>query len=329
AGDYVPWVATGIAVLLLAVTVATNLGSLLAVDKLEALESVGRVYTTMSIAASVGLVTGYACRNRMAMILCLLILVFDMYVGFRFLMAISTIAIIVIEFQRRGALSLIRDAGRTLILILFVGQFFFVYQNIKAPLKAGDFAEVQRRFSDPAWYVANFATSEPFITQSILNEVIRTDFTAPNDHLTSSVYNIIVFAPELGATPVTFNDYFQPTLYRNVRSGVASNMWAQFWSVGGVLGVIFAATAFAGLLALFSHLVRRSEGALLGGVSLVGACLAFYIQRNELSTLLILEKRMVMVLAACVIGAWCLRLLQWRIPPPAETTMTTGDAGSS
>lgn len=298
------YVALALAATLLAAAIAMNPELITASDKRFVMESMGRTYTTFAAAATVATVTSFVIGAYRLTALGVALLLVDLYIGFRFSLAIALLSIALIYLWRKGPGRPIQRFWRPLLVILFAGQFFFLYQNIKLPLKQGDFAEVQRRLTDPVWHINNVISSEPFITQSILNEVIRTDFEAPSDHVTDAIYHLIVMAPDLGAEQHTFNGYFQTQLFYNVESGVASNMWAQFWSLGGVAAVIVAVTVFVALLWAASYALFRTRGVAQGLVVLLGTALAFYVQRNEISSLLIIEKRLVIVSTFCVLCAW-------------------------
>jgi hypothetical protein len=126
--------------------------------------------------------------------------------------------------------------------------------------------------------------------------VVTNRFETTADHVISSLYQFILFAPELGAESITFNSLFQPALFPNVEYGLAANIWAQMWSAGGWPLLIVFVLIFNVILALGNSTLRARSAVLKAGLAPVFCCWAFYIHRNELGYALNLEKRLLLLL---------------------------------
>jgi len=108
--------------------------------------------------------------------------------------------------------------------------------------------------------------------------------------------------------------------------GMANNIWAEAYSSGGWLFMAAFAALFAGTLGLGSYLLRCRDPVLRAGIALLFTTWAFYIHRNDLHVQLGLEKRIVLLLALCMLASMILAPLASSRQPAARDR---GQAGSS
>jgi hypothetical protein len=150
--------------------------------------------------------------------------------------------------------------------------------------------------------------SEPFVIQSILNEVVRQDFKTSSSYLVGQILmglplGYSVFGID-GSTVKSFNDLFQPALFPKVPFSMANNPWAQAYAAGGYAMVAVFAVGYALVLGLISLLFDRSAGALKASLAITGTWIAFYFHRNDLYIEAILIKHVVYISAASILLAW-------------------------
>lgn len=275
-------------------------GAAFAADKRVVMTTVGRWHVLWEMGASLGVLFAYSFGRRGLLLACMSLLLLDMYVGFRYAFGITFIALTALWLARRGRVALASLPKRYVILILLGGLFVISYQNLKEPLRSNDWTEIGRRLSNPVWYGAGILTSEPFTTQTILNEVIKRDFRTDSSHLWSASEHLILFSSSLGAESRRFNDIFQPALFPLVDHGLANNIWAQMWSAGGwpllsVFIVLHVLVLMGG-----SYFLRTRDPALRAGVVLMFSYWAFYVHRNELVVQVGLEKQVLLTWLLCV-----------------------------
>jgi hypothetical protein len=144
---------------------------------------------------------------------------------------------------------------------------------------------------------------EPFVTQAILAEMIRTDFSCSPRNILNALY-VIPFAGLVLRAPSSFEDEYKTALFSGYRYGLAGNIWAEAFCRFGYVGV--ALTLFAFILSLrgFQVLLFKTSGYTVGpAAALSGAFLAFYVHRNDLLFELLLIRRTFMVFAV----AWALQ----------------------
>jgi len=294
---------SGVSVLLLISTVigfvallATSGSVVFQPEKEVVMESLGRWHILFYTAATIGLPVAFHKRQYFLAGLFLAFLGFDLFLGFRSALAISIISVVVIMLCKKGRQRLIFFNWKIILALLVFGVFMFGYKMFAFAVKAGLWDVVWSQLEDANTYLFIITHSEPFAVQQTLNEVITNRFYTTADHIYSSLYQMLLFAPELGANNITFNSLFQPALFPDVEYGLAANIWAQMWSAGGWPLVAFFALIFNIVLAIGNATLRARSIVLKAGLAPVFCYWAFYIHRNELGYALNLEKRLLLML---------------------------------
>jgi hypothetical protein len=173
--------------------------------------------------------------------------------------------------------------------------------GIKEGLSSGDFSVLLNVLTLPSSYVDAFFRSEPFVTATIINEVISNRYELPLEHLTDALAIAIPFAAGLDAGPATFGSMFQRDLFPEVTFGMAHNIWAQMYAIGGLVGVTIYAILFGlGIVAL-QHFMQRTRGSLAAFLALSAAYWAFYSHRNDFFYQLVLQRRILFAFLAVLI----------------------------
>lgn len=294
------WVALGLGVLGVALTVVESGGAAFTEGKREVIEVVGRGHLLWQMGATLGAVLGFSRRQSLACLVGWTLLLLDMWIGFRSAFATSFIAVGLLWLTRSDPFRLGLLRLRYWFVILAGGMLIISYQNLKEPLRAGDWDEIAERVSNPLWYSNGVLTSEPFTTQTVLNEIVRNNFRTGTDHLESAAYHLILFAPVLGEEAVRFNALYQPALFPLVDHGLANNIWAQMWSAGDWPLLVFFVLVFLLGLAFWSRLLRSADPAVQTYAAVAIAYWAFYIHRNELQGVVGAQKQLLLVWVACV-----------------------------
>jgi hypothetical protein len=307
AGELVPVLLTIAAfagVLGLLITVGSDLFHS---DKALVLESLNRWHILFYAAATLGVALSFELRQRAYLALCLMLLAFDLYVGFRSALSMAILSILVLLLHARGQQRLAATSWRMLLAALAFGLSMFVYKYISAAAKLGMWDLVWNTLSEPDQLLLVFARSEPFVVQQTLNEVITQRFTTNADHILSSLYQFMLFAPELDATNVGFNSLFQSALFPEVTYGLASNIWAQMWSAGGWPLLVLFVLVFNILIAVGNATLRAQCPVIRAGFAPIFCYWVFYIHRNDLGYTLNLGKRHLLLLIAAIVLASILK----------------------
>ena len=263
--------------------------------KAEMLEELNRFHLLWSISTSLLTVMAFINKDKKLLIFGVLFLFFDVYIGFRSTFAITVIAILMIHFNRKGKQRFLIENKKMLLISSILAGFFFVYKQIYAVVKLGRWDIVQERLSTPQFYLDSITNSEPFFTQTILNQVVNTDFSVDGSHMIGILYLFILFAPELGAKVTDFNSLYQHELFPNVEYGMASNIWAEMYSINGLLAVMLFIIIFNLLIVLANRLLYIKDISLKATVTLIFTYWVFYIHRNDLIYELNLQKRILII----------------------------------
>jgi hypothetical protein len=264
---------------------------------------VGRGHLVWEMGAAMGAVFAYTFRRWWILWACTALLLVDAWVGFRYAFAMAFIAIAWLALFRDRAFRLSSTPKKYVVGVLLGGLAIISYQNLKGPIRLNDWAEVGRRLSNPVWYASGIMTSEPFTTQTVLNEIVRNDFRTSTDHLWAASMHLIVFSPQLGAEEVRFNDLHQKTLFPTVDHGLADNIWGQFWSATGWTGLSIFVVIYNIVLAIGARALRCRDPTIRSLVVLSFAYWSFYIHRNELQVQIGYEKQVFLIWLACVVSA--------------------------
>ncbi|MBN8280306.1 MAG: hypothetical protein J0M16_06835 [Gammaproteobacteria bacterium] len=294
------WIALALGTIGVAGTVLESGGAAFTADKSEVIELVGRGHLLWQMGATLGTVLAYVRRQRLAAVVGWVLLALDMWIGFRYAFATTFIAIGLLWLSRSGPVRLGAIRLRYVAVILAGGLFLISFQNLKEPLRAGDWAEIQVRLGNPLWYVNGILTSEPFTTQTVLNEIVRNDFHTSSEHLVAASYHLILFAPALGEEAVRFNKVYQPALFPLVDHGLANNIWAQMWSAGGWPLLVAFTLVFVLVLGVWSRLLRSADPAVRSYAAIAAAYWGFYLHRNELMGVVGSQKQLLLVTIACI-----------------------------
>ena len=284
------------------VLLIASVGDVLFDDKSILIKNLNRWHVIGATAAPLGAVLCFVYRLRFPFVIAMLILLFDVYIGFRISLAVAMIAIFTLWLGRDGQQRLALNNWRAGILGSIVVCFLFVYKQLYEVVKLGMWDFIVERLQDPDLYVAAIGMSEPFTIQVILNEVIVQRFVVGMGHLREVLYQFALFSPELGVKPVSFNDLFQSSLFpTDMEYGMANNIWAEMWSTGGWPLLLVFVTIFVLMLVVGSYLIRSSDKTVSSVAALTFSYWAFYIHRNDLAFQINLEKRVIILAAICML----------------------------
>ena len=295
-----------VAALALIATLFAYGGALFAQQKADVLAGIGRWHLLYRFAAMFAVVFATIRRQTAWAVVAFGLLLFDFFVGFRFGVVITVIAVAVVVLNRKGPQSLLGSEFRSMTMGLVVVGLVLVYKHIYVFVKLGLWDIVAQRLSSPRILQLAVLNSEPFTTQSILNEIIAADLHTGGEHLKYLGNLLVPFATMLGAQSQSFNDLFQQQLFGGVSGGLANNIWAEMYAVGGWLAIGIAVALYVLLLAIGSRLLMTARGAGLCLTVIVFTMIAFYIHRNDVGFELTLIRRCLFIWLLIVVPAMLL-----------------------
>lgn len=283
-------------------------GAILSADKFEVLEGQSRLSLLYSSATQVAVIAFLLQRKWVRLIIPVLMTLFSLYSGSRSELAIAMIAIATYVARRNGVWTFARP--RYLLVLGAIVLVLFTYKGLLVSYRAGRMDIFDAALADQDFFANAVLGSEPYLTQSILNEVVIRDLTMPPLSVLFSLPAAIpLFAPLVGVNILPARFDFQEQLFPNLSYGVASNIYAYFYATLGWLGIILFILLHCYALVLVSRWIARVKSPVVRvGMLAVGAFLAFYIQRNDLANTFSVMNRPIIALAI----AWILsRYLEW------------------
>jgi len=279
------------------------------VDKVEVLESLGRVHIVMTTFAAIAAVAAVKTRRFAPLMLALPALAADLVLGFRLTVVLAVIATFLVVLNGRSVREVVRCWGLRLLAAAAVPVVIFVsWQQLYPVVRAGEWAEARERATFSHTYVEALRNVEPFVTQSILERVVEEKYRVPTEHLLGVLAVAVPLYTEFFPAPLSFNDRFQPDLFPEVqRYGLANNIWAEAWAVGGIPMVAIYVALWSAVLWLGSWCLRSKSEHLVVLGAICGAYAAFYVHRNDVLYQAVLERRFVLGYLAVACLAWLLR----------------------
>lgn len=301
--------------------ITTNIDALLSPDKMHLLQTIGNNhwYVLASNASALACVMAWEMRRHSVFFVALLLLLLDIFLGFRVNAVLTLIAIIVLQFSRYGTIRLCFAARRGMAVAIGLTMLFVFYKGLYTPIKQGDWAEAMEKLASADFYTQSIGHMEPFITQAILNRVLETTYTIPIESLKSVWLAFSPYTPNgMGLPPVSFNDLFQPVLFPGVSwMQMANNIWAQAWAAGGLLLLLLFLFVFVIVLSLGNYLIRAKSPTIRAGSALFFSTWAFYFHRNDLLYQFLMQKRILMLWLLAIFGSFLL-ITVWRTAHGAE-----------
>lgn len=220
-------------------------------------------------------------KNYWLVVLCVGVLAWDVYIGFRSRAAFFVIAAFLVWLYSKGPTRLISQ-WRIGSAGLIAAVFFFSYKGIYQSVKRGEYSHAIDRFFSLDGLSTSLFKSEPFTIQATLNRVVRESFAISEKVILDQVVAVLPFSRSLGASVKTFNDSFQQELFPDLTFGMAANWWAYWFSGFGWAGVL------VGLMILIVgcwvvNVLLRAESFMLSAMGgMIASIWLFYIHRNDL-----------------------------------------------
>jgi hypothetical protein len=281
----------------IAVHAATTTG-MFHINKAIALEQIGFFFTLFETATCLAILDAFKNR-RWALLACgIFFLLLDVAIGFRFNLVLVAIGCVFLWLSEKGLAKLssrLHICAMIALLILVVGvtanpvrlyggkitfQYFTVYKNLHD----------------------EFFRLEPFVTQSIANEIFRNELSCQPYKWQQFVLLPLPLGRLLDLQPELFEAQYKQ-LFPHVKFGLAGNPWAEAFCRNGWIGFALTLCFFTGLLLVLQLAFDLGVGA-APAVALCGVIVAFYLHRNDAYFLAILLRRVVILAFLASVLNW-------------------------
>lgn len=300
-----------------------TVGGLWREDKQELLDSLSWAYVAFQNATYVYLVVSAVRKSKGDLALAISYCCVDLVVGFRSTAAFALFSLMTIGLMRRPT-NLLRNS---LVPMVIVAAFLFgsTYKTLILRYLIDGLPAVADYLSDPASLLESLYQNEAFSQQHIFNRIVETNFQLPVDYPLNMARLFFPGAANvMFGTGMSFNDYFQPSLYPDVPWGMASNIWAEQFAVGGAVGLYAFLLAYGvgltfanGTSIRFLLAGKDTQFIILSGMA-VPALL--YMHRNDLLYELVLVRN----LGFLVLAIWLVVSIRWRVRVPHGRSVNFG-----
>ena len=272
---------------LLVMTLASGSGPLFASSKQDLLDNAPSTLPFFQggivLFGSTALILGRRRGIALAFALC----AFDLAMGFRGATAfVLLVGITWLGYKWRGT-----PRGRSYRLAL---PFLFILLYLGSATISGIAAAIRQSalgmgFGDlgtAEWLGPQIQYTEAFSRQAIFDRVINADIVLPWSYFTDLFRVLVPKVHEVFGSPNDFNAVFQPLLFPEIPWGMASNIWAEQFCIGGEIWLtaftlfVFATIGIANRYILSSLSKGHYAGAALLTILAVPAI--FYMHRNGL-----------------------------------------------
>ena len=263
-------------------------------NKLELMSKLNVWMIFLTYTSSLTFVLSFINNQKFIFVVALILQILILVIGFRFPLVISLISVLVLSLNKFKAFKLIRYR-KHLIFGLLVISITLVFKKFLFAIKTWDTDLMYRIANNEDILLSCFNEAEPFKTQSILNKVIETEFEVPLSHLDNFLALFVFESESLGIEIRSFNYYFQDELFPGAIFNMASNIWAQFYALGGWVGILFMICFYNVLLGFFSKLIQVRSTLFKATFAVMGVYWAFYLQRNSLSYIFATQKKILLL----------------------------------
>ena len=274
------------------------LGPLLLAPKRVMMSHLGPSFVLLRNSASLAFLVSYLSGKKTPLRISLGVLLFTFLIGFRSPVALTGLALIVLQFGNLRRAPLVSYAKYAIPISFFgyivaMGKVF--YGTFKAVGLRGAFSVL----FNAELIVSAFSTLEPFGVQAILNEIIVSNFHIGFSHLKNVLYQLLVIPSRFGGNTQAFNIAFQTQLFPEVTYGMAYNIWGEALASGGYPFLLLVIVCFLLGISFFDRLLESGNHIVKGTAACMGTYWSFYIHRNSISTELTLQRH---ILYTFIIG---------------------------
>ena len=258
---------------------------LFASDKARVMRILGSGYVLWSLSIISLTLLAFATRNWKWFFLGGCFLIFDLFLGFRLEFVLVTLAIFTAFAHSFGHQRLIKK-WPLLSMLMTVVVLMVIYKEFLAGIK-------RYLWHMPYDYIASISFikaiehAEPFIIQATLNGVVSHKVHIGIYQYFLTIIQAIPFYGTIsGQTIHQFNDSIQTFLFPGIDFGVASNIWAEVYSAGGMMFLVLFMVGYVWALFIGGRwLQNKSLSVRIYGL-MVFSYISFYIHRNDIYTTL-------------------------------------------
>lgn len=257
-----------------------------------------------SYPASILLIFGVIVRKKVIIYISFISLLILFFSGDRTAIALAGIGVITVFLNNKKRSQLIKVVKFKYTLFIFIfGLIMFNGKMLYGSFQTSGFSGFFKTLTNKSIYVDSIVQSEPFAIQMILNYVMLYDFKIGFDHLKDLPLQLLVLPSLFGGDTSSFSNIIKGNFFSFVDYGIAYNIWAEGYAVGGWLFLFLIIIMYCIGLAFYSKAIKISGGSLKALFILMGSYWAFYIHRNSIETIISYERYILLIYLVCLMGS--------------------------
>ncbi|MCF6117304.1 hypothetical protein L2449_10340 [Mesorhizobium muleiense] len=205
--------------------------------------------------------------------------------------------------------------GGVVLAVIFLAKPFYV------ALKTGEsfssvFASMSTMAFKQGW--------EAFGTQELLERIMALSVSySPIVTLRDCLAQFLVMPSVFGYSSTGYNELIQTQIISYATYGLASNFWAHWWSMFGLVGVVAGGMVYGFSLIFLNNRMMRSKGMGFFLLLMLAATLGVYAHRNSPENILALMRPIVLSYAAVWLAMYIIPMrAAYRRMTPAVATRT-------
>lgn len=243
---------------------------------------------------------------------------FSIYLGHRSYAAMTVVGVLGVFMYGKIPIVVLLKYRRAGLSGLGVLALLFIYKNFYVAVKQGDVDLLLDLFWNSDTYYLAFMESEPFMTQDILNQVVLLNLESDLSSLKSVPAQLVPLIHKvIDMTTLSFSYQMKTKLYYGLEFGIGSNVYAQLYSMGGMLGITLFFVIYAPILGLMNRLITWRGDILKCSLLACAGYLTFYYNRNDVGYTVTLIRRLLLISVACYVPARFLSSLRTPTQPQA------------
>lgn len=269
-------------------------------SKLEYINNIGLIYQILRYLVPIVFSFAIIDKNKLGYLVSGIAISIDLYMSNRTVVLLCIIIFILISIYNNNKNDIYKYK-KILIAIPLICISFLIFERIIEPIQKKDWSEFNKRISSVETYIDSVIVSEPFITQTILEEVIQKDYKVEENTVTN------IFNKERS----TFNDYFQSDLFPNItRYKMAENIWAEIYVNYDLVGIFIMAFMYSFIIYILNILILKfNKSIYLPYLYVVSATWIFFIHRGSVGNQLFRQKNIILVFGVCIMASYILNMM--------------------
>lgn len=273
-------------------------------SKLEYIGDIGVIYQILRYLIPIVFLFAVINKNIIAYLTSSVGIIIDLYMSNR-TVSLICIVIFVLFYIYNNDKKHIYTYKKYLIIILLICISFLVFERIIEPIQKKDWTEVNRRIANVDTYVDSIIVSEPFVTQTILEEVIQKNYKVKENTITSYFYK----------NRSTFNDNFQSDLFPKItRYKMAENIWAEAYANYDFLGILIMSFIYSLNIFILNILILKLKNSIYTPyIYILSANWIFFLHRGSVVNQLTRQKNILLVFGSCLLAAYIFNIARKRL----------------